>query len=867
MNALLQDVRHALRQLRKSPGFTVTAVLTLALGIGATTAIFTIVNAVLLRSLPIKDPAGLWRVGDNEQCCVNGGLPNFGTAKPNDWSLFSYEQYKEFRDHTPGFASLAAFEASDQQMAVRRTGSNHPAQPLYGEFVSGNSFSTLGLRAYAGRLLRSDDDRQGAAPVAVMSYSTWQQKYGGSPDIIGAGFLINGTPVTVVGIAPPGFYSERLSPTPPSFWFPIHLMPQIEPQNNLINHPELQWPNLFGRLAPGTSVAAVQAHMIVELKQFLNSPLSQITDPARTLIPRQYLRLTPGGGGVQSMQDDYKSDLHLLMWISSFVLLIACANLANLLLARSVTRRQQVSVRMALGAPRRRLVQRALIESLVLAVFGGLAGVFLAWAGARFILHLAFQNQPVNIIQTFPLLIQTSPSLPVLGFTFAVSLLTGLLFGVAPAWLAARADPIEALRGANRSTSRHGLFLQKTLVITQAAVSVVLLCAAGLLILSLQRLEHQNFGFQTAHRYIVNIDPETAGYQPQQLAAFYQQLHDSLAAIPGVERVSYSLNSPLDGNTWNEGVYVEGQPAPPVTSNQNVAGWDRVSPGYFKTIGTPVIEGRAFTQGDDKNSTNVAIVNQTFVKRILHGKDPIGVHFGDFGPNHTGTYEIVGVVQDAKYQGSSLPVRPMYFLAAAQWTSLPPSNPNYAAYRHFITMSRYMGSIQLETHGTVPNLQEKVQNALSGINPNLMMIQFQTLGAQVQQSFSQQSVIAKLTSLFGLLALVLAAIGLYGVTAYAVAQRTSEIGVRMALGANRGHVQQMVLRGAFLQSGIGLLLGIPAAIIGGHLMSASLFGIAAFNPLVLATTVTVLALATFIAALLPAHRAASIDPMRALRSE
>lgn len=859
MHTLLQDARHALRQLRKAPGFTITAVLTLALGIGATTAIFTLVHAVLLRSLPVKDPAALWRIGDNEQCCVDGGMPSYG-AKPNDWSLFSYKLYQEFRDHTPGVASLAAFQAQNSQVAVRRAGSHHPAQPAYGVFVSGNAFSTLGIRAFAGRLLHSSDDHTGALPVAVMSYQTWQAKYGGKPDVIGSSFLFNGIPVTVVGIAPPGFYGARLSANPPSFWFPIHLMLQIEPQQDLVHHPELNWLNLFARLEPGASVQTVQAHMIVELKQFLNSPESKITAPYTQLIPRQYLRITPGGGGVQRMQENYQSDLHLLMWISSFVLLIACANLANLLLARSVTRRQQVSVRMALGAPRRRLVQRALMESLVLSLIGGLAGIFLAWAGARFILRLAFDHQPTGIIHA-------SPSLPILGFTFGVSLVTGLLFGVAPAWLAAHADPIEALRGANRSTSRSSLFLQKSLVIAQAAISVVLLCAAGLLILSLNKLEHQDFGFQTSHRYIANIDPATAGYQPKQLTAFYQQLHDSLAAIPGVARVSFAVNTPLDGNNWNEEVAVEGQTPPPPGSTRNIAGFDRVTPGYFKTLGTSLITGRLFQQSDNQSGRPVAIVNQTFVKQILHGKPAIGMHFGDLGRSYAGMYEIVGVVKDAKYQSSTASTRPMYFLPADQWVSLPKTDPDANLFAHFVDLSHYMGSIQIQTHGYVPNLEAKVQNALTGMNPNLMMIQFQTLGSQVRRSFSQQSMIVKLTTLFGMLALVLAAVGLYGVTAYAVAQRTTEIGVRMALGANRAKVQAMVLRGAFLQTGVGLILGIPAAIVGGHLMAANLFGIAAFNPLVLGGTIAVLAVATLMAAILPAWRAASIDPMRALRSE
>ncbi|MGB9148578.1 MAG: ABC transporter permease, partial [Acidobacteriaceae bacterium] len=421
---MLSDIKTALRQLRKSPGFTVTAVLTLALGIGATTAIFTLVNAVLLKSLPVKDPAGLWRIGDNEQCCFNGGLPSY-TSKPYDWSLFSYPQYTEFRDNTPGLASLAAFEGGDREMAVRRAGSQHPAQPYYGEFVSGNSFDVLGLQAYAGRLLQPSDDTAGASPVAVMSFQTWEQM-GRDPSVVGSSWQINGQTVTIVGIAPPGFYSERLSDTPPAFWMPIHMVPAIWPRDaDLLQRGEQQWLNLMGRLAPGASVPAVQARMVVELQAYLRSPIANLVPAERPLIPRQYLRLSPGGGGVQRMQEQYKGDLDLLMWISSFVLLIACANLANLMLTRSVTQRQQTAVRAALGAQRKQLVNRALVECLLLALIGGLAGLVVAEGGAKLILHLAFAHDPISI--------SASPSLAVLGFAFAASLVTGLLFGVAPA--------------------------------------------------------------------------------------------------------------------------------------------------------------------------------------------------------------------------------------------------------------------------------------------------------------------------------------------------------------------------------------------------------------------------------------------------
>ena len=859
---MLADLKHTLRQLRRSPGFTLTAVATLALGIGATTAIFTLVHAVLLRSLPVADPAGLLRVGDNEQCCQNGGLPDYQDPV-YDWSLFSYLQYEQFRDHTPGFASLAAFQSNDNQMAVRRANSGQPADPWYGEFVSGNSFQTLGLRAYAGRLLEPTDDVKGAAPAAVISFSTWEQKLGRDSSIIGSSFIVNGQPVTIVGIAPPGFYSERLSSTPPAIWLPIHLLPAISPVDaDLLERGGQQWLNLIGRIAPGANVAAIQAQMQVELKQFLSSPLAELPTPERSLIPKQYLRLTPGGGGVQRMQIQYKGDLKLLMWIASFVLLIACANLANLMLARSIAHRQQTAVRTALGASRSRLVQRALLECVLLSVIGGAAGIAVAWSGARLILHLAFQQDPISI--------SADPSATVMAFAFAVSVLTGLLFGVAPAWFAAHADPIEALRGANRSTGRHTTFAQKGLVVAQAAVSVVLLCAAGFLILSLNKLEHQHFGFDTSHRTIVQFNAGTAGLKTADLDNFYRRLDQSISSIPGVSRVAWSLWSPMDGNNRSEDVYIAGEPAPPAGSNVNLASWVRVSPSYFSAIGTKLIAGRAFTNDDNRNAPNVAIVDQAFVKKYLHGQNPIGAHFGDWDEALTGMYTIVGVVENAQYWPPTEPEEqghPMYFLPAAQWTELPATTPNLSLYNDFLTATHFMRSLEIETNGSVPNLELGVRNALQQIDPNLMITSFQTFAQQVDYGFSQQQMIVQLTSLFGLIALALAAIGLYGVTAYAVAQRTSEIGIRMALGASRTDVRRMVLRGAFLQVGLGLLIGIPAAIAAGHLMTAELYGVSVWSPLVLGISTAALGCVALIAALLPAQRAASVEPVISLRGE
>jgi predicted permease len=843
---LREDVRYALRQFANAPGFTATAVLTLALGIGATTAIFTLVHAVLLKSLPVAKPSELVRIGDREDCCVSGGLRD-------DWSLFSYDKYKTFRDGTPGFVELAAFQAGNDLVGVRRIGSNQPAESQRSEYVSGNYFSMFGIGPYSGRVLTPQDDRKGAEPVVVMSYRTWQQKYGLDPSVVGATFAINGQPFSVVGITPPGFFGDRLQYTP-AFWIPLANEPLINGSSSILDFPQQDWLDVIGRITPGADVRSIEAHMQVELQQWLLSPVAKVQPEERSLIPKQTLHLSPGGAGVQMMRDEYQAGLHLLMWVSGFVLLIACANVANLMLVRATTRKQQTAVRAALGAPRARQIGQVLTESTVLALLGGAAGVGLAFAGTRLLLQLAFQKNDVAIHAT--------PSLPVLAFTFSVALLTGILFGIAPAWTTATANPADALRGANRSTGQSVGWTQKSLVVAQAALSLVLLCAAGLLIQSLRNMQRQDFGFETANRYILHIDPQMAGYKPAQLAAFYRQLHDTLAAIPGVNRVSFSLYSPMEGDNWSETVYLEGQAPPPPDTDQNDASWVRVSDGYFETVGTEVLQGRAITDRDTATSQRVAVVNQSFAKKFFKDESPIGKHFGDLGAKYAGNFEIVGVTEDTQYRQPTRKIPPMFFLSALQ--SVTYDDPRFVT---FEDRSHYLNAIELKTQGTVPGLEPQVRRALAQVNPDLAVIDFVSFAEQVQENFSQQAMIAKLTSLFGLLALVLASVGLYGVTAYSVERRTSEIGIRMALGADRLNVLKLVLRGAFLHVGIGLAIGIPATILGGRAMATQLFGVKPYDPNILLLTSAVLSLAALVAAVVPARRAATLDPMRALRTE
>jgi predicted permease len=840
-----EDLRYAMRQFVHAPGYTATAVLTLALGIGATTAIFTLVHAVLLKSLPVGRPEELYRLGNNENCCVNGGFQD-------DWSLFSYDKYKTFRDGTPGFRELAAFQAGHGLAGVRRVGRNEPAESQRTQYVSGNYFSMFGIGAYIGRVFTPEDDRSGAEPVAVMSYRTWQGKYGLDPSVVGSTFTLNGQPFTVVGVTPPSFYGDRLENTP-SFWLPLETERLLDRTATLLDFPNSDWLDLIGRIAPGADPRVIEAQLQVELRQWLLSPVAELDDGRKALVPKQTLHLSPGGAGVQMMRDEYESGLRLLFWVSGFVLLIACANVANLMLVRAACRRQQISLRTALGAPRSRQVAQVLIESTSLALLGGIVGVAFAFWGTSLILQLAFRNQAVAI--------SPMPSLPVLGFTFGVCLLTGILFGIAPAWLMARMDPADALRGTHRSTTSGG-WTQKSLVVAQAALSLVLLCAAGLLTQSLRNMQRQDFGFEVANRYILHMDPAMAGYRVEELASFYRKLRDGLEAIPGVSRVSFALYSPMEGDNWGETVYIEGQPPPAPGSNENGSSWLRVSDGYFETIGTRIVKGRGITEQDTESSRNVAVVNETFARKFFKDDDPIGKRFGDLDPKYAGIFEIVGVTEDTQYREATRRIPPTFFLPQAQQVGY--DEPRFRA---FEDRSHYLSAVVILAEGTLPGMEPEVRRAMAQVNPDLAVIDFTTFAAQVDGNFAQQTMLAKLTSLFGLLALVLASVGLYGVTAYSVERRTSEIGIRMALGADASKVLKLVLRGAFAQIGIGLLIGVPATIATGYAMTTQLFGVKPYSPGILLVTTLVLSLAALVAAVVPARRAATLSAIRALRTE
>lgn len=849
LNNTLQDLRYALRQMRKAPGFTATAVITLALGIGANTAIFTLVQGILLRRLPVVDAKQLYRIGDTDDCCIDGGFQNDN----GDFAIFSYDLYRQLRDAAPEFEQLAAVQAGQNHVYVRR--GEQDTKNLRYEYVTGNFFTTFGISPYIGRLFSATDDQPGAAPVVVLSYDSWQTDFAADSNVVGSTVFVQTHPFTVAGIAPPGFFGDRVTDQPPALWIPINNEPLIEGANTILHNGDSNWLYPIGRLRPGTSIPALSARLSTSLRQFLNSRPIYVAFGATSEIPKQHVVLSPAGGGIQNLQIETGRGIRMLMILSTVVLLIACANIANLLLARTTSRHGEIAIRMAMGSARLRLIRQMITESVLLACIGGVAGLAVAYLGSRTILSLAFPGAE-------HIAIQANPSLPILGFAFVVSLITGLLFAIAPSWLSTHAQPAEALRGVNRSTRDKSSLPQNALVVFQAMLSIVLISGAILMTRSLGNLEHQNFGVQTANRYVVHFDPAGAGYTTHRLPALYRQIEDRFSALPGVANVAIAMYPPLDGNNWSDGVFVQGHPAPK-PNDESWSTWDRVTPGFLNTVGVPVIRGRGITDQDTATSQPVAIVNQSFVKRFFPNEDPIGKHFGVEDMANSGAFEIVGVFADFKMNNPRDVPRRVYLRPMTQqFTGFKSKQESTGE-----TRSMFAGSVMLRFNRPQQQAEQVVRRTLRSIDPNLTITRFATFDDQVASNFTQDRLLARLTTLFGILALVLASIGLYGVMSYFVARRTSEIGIRMALGANRSSVVVMVFRSALFQVLLGLGLGIPAALLAGHLMASELYGVGAYDALSLCGATLVLALCAALAVFLPAQRAASIQPMQALRIE
>jgi predicted permease len=841
------DLIYAVRQFRRSPVFTLAAVLTLALGIGGTTAIFSLMHDVMLRSLPVSDPGSLYRIGSGNNCCVEGG--------PQDnWGLYSYPLFERLRASAPEFEEVTAFQASPTRYSVFRPNIDRAAKPLRGEFVSGNYFSLFGVRPFAGRVFSASDDAAAAPPVAVLSYRAWQTDWAANASAIGSVTIVQGQPFTIVGVAPPGFFGETLRSDPPDFWLPLQQEPLINGQDALLRQSISGWLRAIGRLKPGAGVQGMSARLTAVLRQWMEHdsgyPAAWMGE-LRHVLPKQNIQVIPAGNGVEEMREGYGRSLQILLSVCGLVLLIACANVANLLIARSMARRTQTSIRLAIGASRARLVAQSLVESVLLAMAGGVAGLLVAYAAEKTIVALAFHEATY-------LPFSTTPSAPVLVFAFGLSLLTGVIFGAAPAWLATRRDPVEALRGATRSTRDHSSISRKALLVVQATLSVVLVAGAAMLTRSLGNLERQDFGFRSDGLVSVSLNPPPSSYSQERLDALYRDVHERLRRVPGVERASLALYSPLTDN-WGELVFVDGHPR----LNENAgASWNRVGPGFFETVGQPVLRGRGITEADTRTTENIAVVNEAFVRRFFPQEDPLDKHFGIDLPAYARTYRVAGIVRDAKYTQPTRPARPMFFVPLAQTARYSEEILQMVDSR-----SHFIGAALIRSRLNTGALEPLLRKAFAEADPNLTMVGVRTMKEQIAQVFDQQRAVASLAGLFGVVALILAAVGLYGVTAYTVVQRTGEIGIRMALGADSRGVLRLVLRGAFRTVGIGLALGVPLAIGAGRLISSQLYGVKGWDPAALSVAVAALAACAFVAAIIPALRAANIDPMRALRTE
>jgi predicted permease len=848
MGKLLKDVQYALRQFRRNPGFAITAALTLSLGIGATTAIFTLIYNTMLKALPVEHPSKLYMVGREPTCCNYGGLEG------DDWRIFSNDLYLYFRDHAKGFESLTAFQSFSTSLLTRKVGDSQPPITVAGRFVAGNEFSTLGVPLALGRPIQPSDDTEGAAPVAVISYRMWQRRLGLDPHVIGSNFTMNGVVVTIVGVTAPQYHGEIVQSDPPDLWLALNQEAKFTGADAAhTHHPDSHWLDVIGRVAPDANLDQITAQLNLELRQWLRGR-DTLDAASRAQIDRQKTQLSSARTGANTVSRNYGRGLKLLMWAAAFVLLIVCANVANLLLVRATAEKQQQAVRIALGATRGQLVRQAMISSVLLALVGGAGAVAIAYAVANSVLRLAFRGAeyvPVNV----------TPSLPVLGFAVLAALVTAVLCAIVPAWMSTKTDPASAIRGTSRTMKDSSSTVQRVLVITQAALSVVLLCAAGLLLRSLNNLQKQDFGFQTKDRYIIGIDPFLAGYKPEQLDDLYRKLHARLMQIPGAQRVAFALYTPLSQDNWNGGVYIPGQPDPQPDNEWYTAAWIRISPEYFDAVGAKLRAGRFFTDGDDNHTRKVAIVNQNFADRYYHGA-AIGKHFG-LERELRSQFEIVGIVENTKHQDPNVSPPPMYYIPFAQTTDV--FKPEY---KPFEGLGHYAGQVALYvTNSTSATVEAETRRAFTDVNPMLTPRSFQTFAYQISLNFNQDELLARLTSLFGLVALILASIGLYGVTAYSVQRRTGEIGVRMALGADRASILRDVLKRALTHCVVGLAIGVPLAYAAGKFMAQHLYGVGAFDMPVAVITLAMLTLAAAVAALIPARRAASIEPMVALRSE
>jgi len=829
--ALLQDFRYAIRTLRKSPLFASVAVFSLALGIGANTAIFTLVNQLILQRLPVRHPEELVLLD------WHGAFYGSNTGS----NALSYPMYQEIRDKNQVFAAM--FAKFNMSMSLNLDGHT---ELVSGELVSGNYFPVLDVRAAAGRLFTAADDLyQGAHPLAVLSYGYWTTRFAGDRAVIGKRVLVNGYPFTIIGVSQAGFDGVEVG-TSPQIRVPMMMKPLLTPFYSL-NNRRGKFAQVFGRLKPGEGIAQARAGLQPLFHQILQYDVQQKEFAhADAFSKQQFLRawldVLPASKGRSNLRRQFSDPLWALMAMVGLVLLIACSNVANLLVARASVRQKEIAVRLAIGAGRGRLVCQLLAESLLLSLIGGAAGLGLAILIDRAL--IAFL--PAGIA---PLTLSATPDGRVLEFTLAISLLTGILFGLIPALQATRPELAGTLKDqAGAVVGGTSVGLRKTLVVAQVALSLLLLIGSGLFLQSLRNLRDLNPGFQTESLAAFAVNPLLNGYKPERMFQFYRQLMERVSGLPGVTHASLAVVAVLDDNEWDSSVSVEGYTA---KQGEDVdPHMQYPSAGFFDTLGIPIVLGRDFNLRDEKSAPKVAIINEKFAQKYFSGRSPIGLHVGMGGDPGTKTdIEIVGVVRDTKYE------------------NLRQEIP-YELYIPYVQADFVQGmTVYVRAHGDPANLAASLRQAVREVDSTVPIYRMRTLEQQVDQSLMTERLLASLSTVFGSLATLLAALGLYGVMAYMVARRTREIGIRMALGAGRGSVVWLVMREALLLVTVGIALGTPAALGLSRLVRTQLFGIQPADPATIALGVTGIAIMAALSGYLPARRATGIDPMRALRWE
>ncbi len=844
---LAQDIRYGLRVLRKNPGFTAVAVLTLALGIGANAAIFSVVNSVLLRKLLVRDPQQLVFLTNPD---AQGMEQGFGDG---DRDFLTYPEFQELSKNDQVFSGLAASASEGSKLSVRieNEGPGSEGVPAQISLVSGSYFSVLGVNPILGTgFTRDVDTVRGASPVVVISYSFWQGRFGGDRTVLSRKIGIRGTSYDVIGVTPPQFTGETVGVSP-DVWVPLSMQSEIYPGRDYLSlepkpFHKIEWLQAIGRLKPGVDVARAKASTNVAFQQILQSQTGQMSAEDRRRFMNQHLAVVEGGRGASTLRGDFSKPLQILMAVVGLILLIACANVANILLARSAARQKELAVRVAMGAGALRLFRQVLTESILLATIGGAFGLLLAhWADAALLRMVSGGTSPI------PLDVHLDSR--ILAFTLAVAVLTGILFGLAPAFRVARVDLSSVLKGTARSIASSGsqaghVPVGKILVVAQVTLSLLLLVVAGLFIRSFQNLAAVQFGYDSDHLLLFRVSPVSYGYKGPEVVQLFKDMIERLDAIPGIRGASLMDNGLFGGGDSNSPIFVEG--AKPKADEESASRWDMVGPNFFSTTGIQILYGREIGSQDSGNGQRVGLLNQTAARYYFGDANPIGRRIMVKTTLAPSDFVVIGVVADSKH-GSvrEKPQRRFY---------IPFFNPIGDA---------SSANVLVRTSGDPGTAVSAIRAAVKQTAANLPPVEIQTMNQRVSKSLATDRMITQLSGVFGALAMILVCIGLYGVMSYAVSGRTSEIGIRIALGAQRRRVLWLILRESLLLVLIGVAIGLPAIFGAGKWISSLLFGVKPADHTAVALATALMFVTGVLACYLPARRAMRVDPMVALRYE